>query len=289
MLMMPADEEISHHSMNKPESPCKQIICIKWGDRYGPEYVNRIYAMIARFTTPPFKLFCFTDRPEGIRPEVACRPIPELGCPHPVNTPGKWRKTALWGKTLHDVTGTCLYIDLDSVITRSLDEFFELGQPEDVYMARNWVKPLSRMGQSSVFRFTVGAHSYLLENFQADPQVIATKYQFEQHYSTTNIKNGIKFWPHPLVVHFRRHCLGIWPLRYLREAQLHPRTIVVTFPSKPDPEDAVIGRWKETYEPGPRIEYIKSVLSGDYPLLEKYRRLKRYMFPVSWVKEFWRE
>lgn len=267
----------------------KQIICIKWGDRYGPEYVNRIYAMIARFTTPPFALYCFTDNTEGVRSEINCLPIPELGCEHPLNTPGKWRKTALWGESLHGLKGTCLYIDLDSVITRSLDNFFAIGSAEDVYMARNWVKPLSGMGQSSVFRFTVGAHPYILENFRANAQEIANKYRFEQHYTTSNLKNGIKFWPHPLVVHFRRHCLGIWPLRYLRPAKLHPKTIVVTFPSKPDPEDAILGRWKETYEPGTRLQYIKSVLKANHGLFEKYRRLKRYMFPVAWVKEFWRE
>jgi hypothetical protein len=274
---------------NADSPPCKQIICIKWGNRYGPEYVNRIYAMTARFTTPPFALYCFTDDSVGIRPEITCLPLPELGCEHPLNTPGKWRKTALWGDTLYGITGTCLYIDLDSVITRSLDEFFELGNPEDVYMARNWVKPFSGMGQSSVFRFTVGAHSYILNNFRANPQELATKYQFEQHYTTSNLKNGIKFWPHPLVVHFRRHCLGIWPLRYLRPAKLHPKTIVVTFPSKPDPEDAILGRWDDSYTSGSRWQHIKSVLKSKYPLHIKYRRLKRYVFPVAWVKEFWRE
>ena len=135
----------------------KKIICIKWGTRYSADYVNRLYAMAARHTSPPFQLYCFTDNTQGIRPEVACRPIPELGCPVPVSSPGKWRKLALWGKSLEDVTGTLLFIDLDSIITGPLDDFFTIGQPDDVYLAKNWAKPLRRLGQTSVFRFTAGA------------------------------------------------------------------------------------------------------------------------------------
>ena len=44
-----------------------------------------------------FRLVCFTDNPVGLRPEVESRPLPELGCPHPERTIGKWRKVVLWG------------------------------------------------------------------------------------------------------------------------------------------------------------------------------------------------
>ncbi len=39
----------------------KQIICIKWGAKFGPEFVNRLHGMIARHITPPFRLFCFPE------------------------------------------------------------------------------------------------------------------------------------------------------------------------------------------------------------------------------------
>ena len=31
----------------------KQVICINWGTKYGPDYVNRLYGMVARNITPP--------------------------------------------------------------------------------------------------------------------------------------------------------------------------------------------------------------------------------------------
>ena len=35
-----------------PAAPVKQVLCIKWGTRYGAEYVNRIYGMVSRNLTP---------------------------------------------------------------------------------------------------------------------------------------------------------------------------------------------------------------------------------------------
>ena len=46
------------------------ILCMKWGTKYGAEYVNRLYNMVKRHTTLPFKMVCLTDRTEGIDPNV---------------------------------------------------------------------------------------------------------------------------------------------------------------------------------------------------------------------------
>ena len=38
------------------------ILCMKWGTKYGAEYVNRLYNMVKRHLTLPFKMVCLTDR-----------------------------------------------------------------------------------------------------------------------------------------------------------------------------------------------------------------------------------
>ena len=55
--------------------------------------------------------------------------------------------------------GVALFIDLDSVIVDSLDDYFGIGNPKDVYVARNWARPLEKLGQTSVFRFPVGGNA----------------------------------------------------------------------------------------------------------------------------------
>lgn len=269
-------------------SDVKQILCIKWGTRYGPEYVNRIHGMVARNITPPFRVICFTDDSRGIRPEVTCFGLPELGCPVPTNAPGKFRKVSLWNQDLFGLTGTALFIDLDVVITGNLDDLFSFGNPDDVVLARNWIKPLERLGQTSVFRFPIGKHGYMLEDFRRDPEGLAGKYQFEQRYVTNCIRGGVKFFPSEWIRHFRLNCLGPWPLRYLRPAPLPPGARIVMFPGKPDPEDAMLGRWSPRHQPRSPVEHLKLLFSAQrgQPF---GRHLKRYLLPVPWVAEHWRE
>ena len=59
----------------------RYIICMKWGDKYGPEYVNRLYNMVSRHLTLDFQMVCLTDDSSGIVPAIKCYPIPEMDLP----------------------------------------------------------------------------------------------------------------------------------------------------------------------------------------------------------------
>ena len=37
------------------------ILCMKWGTKYGAEYVNRLYNMVKRHLTLPFKMVCLAS------------------------------------------------------------------------------------------------------------------------------------------------------------------------------------------------------------------------------------
>ena len=62
-------------------SPERTILCMKWGTKYGPEYINRLYAMVRRQLRGEFRFVCLTDESDGIRAEVQCLPIPDLALP----------------------------------------------------------------------------------------------------------------------------------------------------------------------------------------------------------------
>jgi len=47
-----------------------QIYSFKWGNKYGPEYVNRLYGSLVKNCSLPFTYTCITDDSVGIRPEV---------------------------------------------------------------------------------------------------------------------------------------------------------------------------------------------------------------------------
>jgi hypothetical protein len=262
---------------------------MKWGRMYGPEYVNVLYGMLRRNVTGDFTLICFTEDTTGIRPEVECMPLPSLGCEIPPDVPGKWPKIALWDAELGGLTGTALFIDLDSVITANIDDYFTYGDPSDVIVARNWVRFIGKHGQTSVFRFPIGKNSYLLENLQANSIEISRKYRFEQNYVTAGVRGGVKFWPHPWTKHFGIHCMGMWPLRWLRPPVLPKGVKIVTFPGDPKPPDAILGQWDRSTRHTSRWKYLGWVWDQRRKTPQWRQYLHRYLFPSPWVKEFWRE
>jgi hypothetical protein len=272
----------------------RQIVCVKWGTLFGPEYVNRLWAMARRQVTGPLRLVCLTDDPRGLRPEVEAFELPGLGVEHPKGTRGKWRKVVLWGSQVPGLANgtTALFVDLDSVIVDNIDGYFTHGDPGRVYLARNWAKPLKRLGQTSVFRFPVGANPHILERFRADPQGVADRYRFEQHYITASVAGGIELWPEAWTRHFRLHCLPAFPMRLWQPARLPPGAKIVTFPGGPNPDRVVLGAWNERVPPGRTPwQHLMATFgpASGRAFDSRWRHLTRYVRPVPWIDEHWRE
>lgn len=271
-------------------SMIKQIICINWGTKYGPLYINRLYAMVERNITPPFRLVCFCDNEEGIRSEVDCKPLPGLHFDLPKTKKGIWPKSQLWNEKLADLSGPVLFLDLDIVITGNLDAFFEYGEPDDVILAPNPSNPLERLGQTSVYRFPVGKLKPILDKFAENPKDIAESYKYEQRYVTRNAPGGIKLWPRSWVAHFRRHCRRPFPLNYVFPPKLSKSNKIVIFPGDLHPEDAINGVYfRERPVHLSPLEHLKAGLRGDRQRGGLFTHLRHYILPTPWVKDKWRE
>lgn len=267
----------------------KQLICINWGTLYGPRYINRLYGMVARNITPPFRFVCFCDNREGIREEVECEPLPELDFDLPVTKKGIWPKSRLWNESLADLEGPVLFIDLDVVITGNLDSFFEYGDTDDVILAPNPSNPLERLGQTSVFRFPVGKLKPILDKFAANPQKIAEEYKYEQRFVTRNAPGGVKFFPKYWVSHFRRHCRRTFPVNYFLPPKLTAESRIVIFPGDLLPEDAINGYYYHSVQvKRTPWEHIKAGFCGERKS-GLFKHLRHYILPTFWVKEMWRE
>jgi len=266
------------------------VFCIKWGTLYGPEYVNRLRAMTARNLTLPHRFVCFTDDPEGLHPDIEHFPLPELGVPHPKNVPGKWRKTPLWRENLHDLKGTALFIDLDTVIVDSIDEFFLHGPADAVILARNWLKPHKKLGQTTLFRFPIGGLPRVYEDFCKNPQAIADRFQFEQHYVTHQLGENVRFWPKKWVRHYRVHCLtNNYFLRYIRPAKLPSGARIIAFPGVPNPTEAAVGIWNkgQAQHLSPWKHFCAGFSSSTRFERNLLTHLKCYQKPCPWVNKLW--
>ena len=242
----------------------RRVVCMKWGDRYGPAYVNRLYAMVRRNTTGDLRFICMTDDPAGIRDEVERWDCPTIGIPAPHNNRG-WRKVTLFAERLGDLSGDVLFLDLDIVITASIDPIFD--HPGRFVIMPNPTQPGSGVGNTSVYRFRVGEHTDVLSTLLEDPERHIDEHVNSQTYISRTLAGEMTFLPPEWCVSFKKQCIPPWPAR-LWKAPLWPDGArIVIFTGKPDPDEAAQGRWPA-------------------PLRKKlYKRIR----PASWVREHWRE
>lgn len=248
-------------------SDVKQFICMKWGRLYGPEYVNRLYAMVRRHSSGPIRFVCLTDDSTGICPEVECHDCPEVAIPEPYNKRG-WRKLSTYAhsEALFGLTGTWLFLDLDVVVLGSLDDFFDFMPEKSFVVMQNWTQPGKNIGNTSVYRFTVGAETYLLEDLQQRHAAILAEYRNSQTYISRNVRELV-FWPDDWCVLFKTHCVPAWPQRFWRNPVRPTKARVVAFPGVPNPHEAVDGIWPA----------------------KRWKKIYKFILPTPWIRQAWDE
>lgn len=270
-------------------TPLKQIICIKWGKKFAAEYVNKLYGMVSRNITPPFRFVCFTDDTDGIRPEVECQPLPIIDYTIPVGTSGQWGKSRLWSKQLGDLSGNVLFMDLDLVIVDNIDGFFDYLPEQQVVMTRNITNPLEKLGQTSLFRFRVGCLYPLQQQFSTNQMATIEKYRYEQRFVTKNAPNGVFFYPKGWVKHFRYQCRRNFPLNYVLPPKKPVGTKIVIFAGgELNPPEAIAGKYHPDY-PSDMKAYLNMLKTSPEAKKKPLRHLRYFILPSKWVEEAWRE
>jgi hypothetical protein len=240
------------------------VICAKWGTRYPPLYVNCLWSMIQRNTSRDTRLICYTDDPAGIDPAVVTRPLPPVNLPRwAANLP--WRKIGFWAPDPGGISGDVLFLDLDLVVTGSIDVFFDY-EPESTFcVIENWTQMGSGIGNTSVYRFRVGSHPYIYETLQRDPERVLAAYPNSQTYISRTIREKT-FWPHEWCESFKHTLMPRWPMNFLRSTPLPPQARVVAFTGKPDPDEARDGDWQAPW----------------------YKKIYKHVRPTPWIAEHWR-
>lgn len=248
------------------------VVCMKWGTRYGPEWVNRLAAMVRRNTTWNVRFVCFTDDPAGINPDVECLPLPKVDFDPSLGE--HWPKLGLMHASLGDLEGMTLYLDLDVVIIGDLDPFFTYDGR--FCMVREWKDPHLGHGNSSVLRFFVGLESAVLDRFHTlSPSQIVAEYASKEQNFLTKAVDEVTFWPDSWCPAFSHACL--------------PRTRALRFFSRPArPTEGRILIFYGSITP-------ESALKGQHEISKRSRsgraiRLSRHRFlPAKWIAEYWRE
>jgi hypothetical protein len=241
------------------------VLCIKWGTKYGPDYVNRLHSMVSRHLKRPFRFVCLTDDRQGIDPAIEAHDIPQVGFKDfderkPWTFGHGWLKLTSFHAPLYDLSGPTLFIDLDVVIVGSLDAFFD--EPGEFIVIREWDKT-DGTGNTSVYRFHIGAHTDALRHLADNPQKAMATVRNEQEYITGFVarQGKLSYWPDAWCRSFKRHCVQRGIKSWFVPPQIPEGAKIIAFHGKPNPPDAIAG------------------ISGKW-----YRRV----LPTAWVAEHWR-
>lgn len=146
------------------------IITLKVGPKYGPEYVNRLYNSLRRKSTTNFDFYCYTDDPEGLHPYVIKVPL---------HDPDQFKLQ--WHKLKFHQTGfggikpgdKCLILDIDWIITGDVTPIMDYDLPEQHFgcFRRWWSRRQDYcMINGGLQMFYMGDTNHLWEKFSADPQ-----------------------------------------------------------------------------------------------------------------------
>jgi hypothetical protein len=255
--------------VKKAEQPLL-VLCMKWGNLYGPEYVNRLRNGVARNLSYSHRFICFTDDAEGIESGIEVFPLPNLGLP-PAHKDLRWHKLALLAKDLNGLVGTALFLDLDLVIVDRLEPFFDhpgkflILRDMDLFRAKPLRKLtpardrfLSRVGNSSVFRMEVGAHSDVLDEFVRDPVAAQAKFKISQQFMSYELeKRGLlEFWPKHWCVSFKNQCVPRYLASYFRDPFIPEAARIVIFAGNLKMQDVVAGGGSKWYRRIGRVDWL---------------------------------
>lgn len=223
----------------------RTVVCLKYGNKYGPEYVNKLYSMVSRNLTLEHEFVCFTENTKGIDRSIKTQPLPtDLGLT------GWWFKPLFFNPSLVP-NSTILYLDLDLIIFRNIDGLFK-HQPNKFCIIRDFNRYLIKnynKFNSSVFRLESGQHSHVYTDFIKNSNSVVKRFAGDQDWIRHCISKDYEYWPDEWVQSYK------WEMRskprMTRDTngrrnwhepgtpKVNPETSIAVFHGDPKPDTCV--------------------------------------------------
>lgn len=185
------------------------IVCLKWGTKYGAEYVNRLFYAVQRNTTRPIKFWCLTENAQDLHPDIQSL---DLLASDRLDT--WWNKIFLFSPDNGLPPGEQIfYIDLDTLIVSNIDDLLDVDQVPDIVVLRDFYHGIAKTAGnvgSGLMSWRHGKYSHVWREFIRDPE--AAVRSCRPHGDQRWIEHNISAWycwqdlfPNR-VVSFKMHC-----------------------------------------------------------------------------------
>jgi hypothetical protein len=227
------------------------VVCLKWGNKYSPEYVNKLKNMVERNLSLPYEFVCFTEDSSGIDKSIRCEPLPSL----PIN--GWWYKLWFLSKDF-PLSGTILFLDLDIVIFKNIDKLFTYNNTDEFCIIRDFNRSSNLNWDrinSSVFRYQSQTHDQVFEKFISDPRTHLRKFQGDQDFMFKYI-NQRTLWPDEWIQSYKwemrskndlARINGKRNFKTIGSPVIKPQTAIAVFHGEPNPKECLDPWVKENW------------------------------------------
>lgn len=165
------------------------VLCVRFGNKYGPEYVEKLRNMVSRHLTVPYEFCCLTDDQhpiDGVRSIVR---------PNEGYSKGWWHKVHMFDPGL-GLKGRILYFDLDVIIHDNINKLI-INQQNRFMGIRDFNRKFNSNWNalnSSVMSWPAGLHPDIFTVFKID-QKKAQRLHGDQDWIWQVAKTRITFWP----------------------------------------------------------------------------------------------
>lgn len=149
------------------------ISCVKWGNKFSYEHVNRLYTMVSKNIDIPFTFVCYTENPDNIHKDIQIKPLDvSLGLEK------WWWKLCMFAEPSNDVN---LFFDLDVVIKKDITFLSQHVVQDQVKMIEAHWKTYKLkdgdMNYNSSMLVWTGDLTHIWNKFIKDPEYWMMKYK----------------------------------------------------------------------------------------------------------------
>jgi hypothetical protein len=226
------------------------VLCVRFGNKYSREYVERLRNMVSRHLTIPYEFVCLTD---DTVPIEGVKSIVQQSAKY---NQGWWHKVHMFDPALL-IQGRILYFDLDVIISSSINKLVE-GYSTEFLGIRDFNRKFSPTWNtlnSSCLSWIAGTQNDIWDQFQSNRDR-ALRMHGDQDWIWSIARNRIKFWPDQWLLSYKWEVrnrseidMTKRPRRFseVRSVEIPSECCVTVFHGEPNPHDIldpyVVDNW----------------------------------------------
>jgi len=120
------------------------FFCLKWGTKYSPVYVNRLFNSLKIHYKKQFNFHCLTDDSTGLFSDIEIHSLPTTFSKYPRTQIFTSEKMCYFNDFKH-ISGKKVWFDLDILIQDDITELVDMEHNKPRFIMNYWRDPLSHV------------------------------------------------------------------------------------------------------------------------------------------------